>query len=81
MILEQQLGTEGAQVKDALLFGFIVSFICVLLRCMLTGNMPKRVNLEEGRTKTRHQNNSDIFKTVCIYPQQYAADWRPFEQR
>lgn len=79
MILEEQLRTERAQVKDDLLFGFIVSFICVLLRCMLTENMLKRVNLEEGKTKTRHQNNSDIFKTVCIYPQQYTADWRPFE--
>lgn len=77
MILEGQLKTERAQVKDALLLGFIASFICVLLRCMLTENTLKRVNLDEGKTKSRHQNNGDIFKTVGIYPQQYAADWRP----
>lgn len=81
MILEQQSRAEGAQVKDTLLFGFAVSFICVLLRRMLTANTLKRVNIEEGKTKTRNQNNSDIFKTVCISPQQYKADWRLFEQR
>lgn len=77
MILEGQLKRERAQVKDALLLGFIASFICVVLRCMLTENTLKRVNLDEGETKSRHQNNGDIFKTVGLYPQQYAADWPP----
>lgn len=88
LILEQQIRTERAQVRDRSperIHRRAVWVCCELYLCSAEthadGGRAGKGQLSRRQDKTRHQNNADIFKTVCVCPQQQEADWRPFERR
>lgn len=88
LILKQQIRTERAQVKDRSperINWQAVWVCCELYLCSAEmhadGERAGNGQLSRRQDKTRHQNNADIFKTVCVCPQQQTADWRPFERR
>lgn len=62
------------------LFGLVVLYLCSA-ETHADGECAGKGQLSRRQDKTRHQNNADIFKTVCVCPQQQEADWRPFERR
>lgn len=78
MILEGQLKTERAQVRDALLVGFYCELYLRSAETHADGE-----HAEKGSTWTRARRNPDT-RTMAIFSkqsasiqQQYAADWRP----